>query len=77
MKTVRAGDANRQFSSILREVAQGEEVLVVARGRPVAKIVPVTKTSKTREAARTALLARIGCHAPDGKRNWTRTELYD
>lgn len=77
MKTVRAGDANRHFSTILRDVAQGEEVLVLARGRPVAKIVPVAKASKAREAARDALLSRIGGQAPDGKRGWTRDELYD
>jgi antitoxin (DNA-binding transcriptional repressor) of toxin-antitoxin stability system len=31
MKTVTAGDANRQFSSILREVVQGQAFTVLSR----------------------------------------------
>ena len=36
MKTVTAAEANRQFSTGLREVAHGESVLVTSRGKPVA-----------------------------------------
>jgi len=77
MRTVRAGEANRYFSSILRQVAQGEEVLVTARGKAVAKIVPVAKISQDREAARNVLLARLGGQSVSGNRAWKRSELYD
>ena len=33
MRTVTAADANRQFSSVLHEVSQGETFTVVSRGR--------------------------------------------
>ena len=42
MRTVTAADANRQFSSVLREVSQGETFTVVSRGRPVATISPTS-----------------------------------
>jgi prevent-host-death family protein len=42
MRTVTAADANRQFSSVLREVSQGETFTVVSRGRPVATIAPAS-----------------------------------
>jgi len=38
MKTISAADANRYFSSVLRDVAFGEVVTVVSRGKPVAVI---------------------------------------
>lgn len=41
MKTVSAATANRQFSALLREVALGERVTVLSRGKPVAAMVPV------------------------------------
>ena len=37
MRTVTAADANRQFSSVLREVSQGETFTVVSRGRTGAR----------------------------------------
>jgi prevent-host-death family protein len=77
MKTMAAADANRQFSAVLREVARGEQILVVSRGKPVAKIIPVEAMAGEREAARTALLARLQRQAPSGHRGWTRDELYD
>jgi prevent-host-death family protein len=40
MKNVSAGDANRHFSSLLRDVATGQVVTVLSRGKPVATISP-------------------------------------
>ena len=45
MKIVTAAEANRQFSAVLREVAQGESVLVTSRGKPVATIMPARQTT--------------------------------
>ena len=77
MKTMAAAEANRNFSAVLREVARGEQVLVVARGRPVARISPVHMAASEREAARMVLLARLQGQPLVGQRNWTREELYD
>jgi len=77
MKIISAADANRQFSSVLRQVSQGEVFTVVSRGRPVAAIGPAVVSDEERRAARSLLLARLQKHAATGCRNWTRDELYD
>ena len=81
MKTIAAAEANRQFSALLREVAQGAEVTVVSRGRPVAKIVLPGQSMAGAGGGRPALLARLKAQAArikrGAKRNWTRSDLYD
>lgn len=77
MQTVRAVDANRQFSSVLKQVSQGEEFLVVSRGKPVATILPFKKADNIHIAARDLLLERLRNQEPTGVRTWTRDELYE
>jgi len=77
MQTVRAVDANRQFSNVLKQVSQGEEFLVISRGKPVATIAPVRKADNAHVAARGLLLERLRHQEPTGVRNWTRDELYE
>lgn len=77
MRTVRAVDANRQFSSVLKQVSQGEEFLVISRGKPVATISPVKKADTSQLAARNLLLHRLRSQESTGVRNWTRDELYE
>ncbi len=77
MKTMAAAEANRHFSSVLRDVSHGEQILVVTRGKPIAKIVPVDTATPERARARAILMARLQEQAPSGERNWTRAELYD
>jgi len=77
MKTVSAATANRQFSSLLREVALGERVTVLSRGKPVAAMVPVAAEDLQRKEARRALLDRLSHQPASGSRNWTRSELYE
>lgn len=77
MKTVTASDANRQFSSVLREVAHGEIITVVSRGKPVATISPANAASAQRGAAKTTLLKRLKGQKVTGARNWNRDELYE
>jgi prevent-host-death family protein len=77
MQTVRAVDANRQFSSVLKQVSQGEEFLVISRGKPVATISPVRKADNAHVAARGMLLERLASQEPGGVRNWARDELYE
>jgi prevent-host-death family protein len=78
MKTVTAAVANRQFSAVLREVAQGGSVMVTSRGKPVATIAPVRSAKAARAgAAKRRLLAHLAQVQPVGVRDWTRDELYD
>jgi len=77
MQTIRAVDANRNFSNVLKQVSQGEEFLVISRGKPVATITPVKKADDTQVAARELLLKRLRHQQPVGARNWTRDELYE
>ena len=79
MKTVTAAEANRQFSAVLREVAQGERVMVTSRGKPVATIEPLRSRAATARAsaAKHRLFAHLATVRPLGARPWTRDELYE
>lgn len=77
MKTIAAAEANRRFSAILRDVKHGEQVLVLAHGKPVARIVPVDELSRERASARASLVTRLRRQAVAGARDWTRDELYE
>jgi prevent-host-death family protein len=72
-----AAEANRHFSSLLKDVARGEEILVVSRGRAVAKVLPFDSTTSERKSARNALMGRLSKQPPTGRRNWKRDELYE
>ncbi|MGH8509804.1 MAG: type II toxin-antitoxin system Phd/YefM family antitoxin [Gammaproteobacteria bacterium] len=77
MKIISARDANRHFSSVLREVATGETVIVTSRGKPVAAIAALPRDEPLRHAARQALLQRLRAQPATGQRAWTRAELYE
>jgi prevent-host-death family protein len=80
MKTITAAEANRQFSSVLRTVAQGQTVLVTSRGKPVATIAPahLDAALAAREQARQRLIDHLRQVRPTGvPRDWTRDELYE
>ena len=77
MKSISSADANRYFSAVLRDVSAGEEVIVVSRGKPVAKIVGVHVGDQTRQSAKAALLKRLRTQPVSGVRNWTRNDLYE
>lgn len=80
MHTISAAEANRQFSSLLRQVSRGETVTVLSHGRPVATISPAAEAGEPghdRANARARLLARLNREPAAGERNWTRDELYD
>ena len=77
MKTLSATNANRQFSSVLKNVSKGEEFVVISRGKPVATISPARTNDRARSAARTTLLKRLHKQKPTGARTWKRDELYE
>ena len=77
MKSISAADANRHFSALLREVSRGASVTVLSRGKPVAIIAPVdSNATRARAAAKRTLLSRLRKVPADGRREWTRDELY-
>jgi len=76
MRSVTASDANRNFSGLLRDVASGESIIIVSRGKPVAKISPV-ETKAGAISARESLLVRLSGQKPTGQRDWVRGELYN
>ena len=52
MKTVSAHEADKGFSKLLIDVAEGEEVVITVADRPIARLVPYeAKTRERREAA--------------------------
>ena len=59
MKTISAADANRHFSTLLRDVATGEVITVLSRGKPVATISPAGRENSQRETAKLSLLKRL------------------
>jgi prevent-host-death family protein len=77
MKTVTAANANRQFSSLLRDVRKGKDVTILSRGKPVAKITSINSEALQKEAMKDLLLSRLKTQKITGSpRNWTRDELY-
>jgi prevent-host-death family protein len=77
MKTITAANANRGFSSLLREVRKGEEITILSRGTPVAKITSVNSAALQKNAIKSLLLSRLKAQDVTGSRNWTRDELYN
>ena len=77
MKTITAANANRGFSNLLREVSKSEEITILSRGTPVAKITSVNSAALQKNAMKNLLLSRLKAQEVTGSRNWTRDELYD
>jgi prevent-host-death family protein len=77
MKTITAANANRGFSNLLREIRKGEEITILSRGKPVAKITSVNSELLQKKAMKNLLLSRLKAQDETGSRNWTRDELYN
>ena len=75
---VSASQANRSFSALLRQVAEGRSFTVESHGRPVATLAPAVPAGTSFGKARRALLARLDGQSASGEpRSWHRDELYD
>jgi prevent-host-death family protein len=79
MKTVSAREANQQFSRLLGEVAEGEEVVITRRGEPVATLTPYRGRPMTpeRKAAIERMLALMEKGFPLGGIRATRDEMHE
>jgi prevent-host-death family protein len=80
MRTVSAREANQSFSKLLQAVAEGEEVVITRRGKPVARLAPIA--SAPADAERQAEIVRIIAKLREGADlgepvTWTRDELYE
>lgn len=58
-RTITATEANREFSRVFNEVANGETYVVTARGKPVIKMTPVSAEEADREARKQRLKAYL------------------
>jgi prevent-host-death family protein len=76
-KIVSAAEANREFSSLLRGVREGQTYVVTSHGKPVARIIPAGDQEPTLLRAREALLARLEKEPIVDVGRWTRAELYE
>ena len=78
MKSVSAAEANRHFSSLLREVSRGVRVTVTSGGRPVATISAADRVEyPERAAAKRSSLSRLRATKATGTRDWSRHQLHD
>lgn len=74
---VSAAEANRNFSTVLRQVRDGRTYIVTSHGKPVARIVPVQDGDRVAGAARALLFDRLKAAPVQNAGTWTRDELYE
>jgi prevent-host-death family protein len=74
-RAISASEANQRFSELLREVGQGDSFVVISRGRPVARVVPVDTSAKQKSTRR--LLDFVDKLPRRNVGPWVRDELYD
>jgi len=60
MITATVSEAKSHLSALLRRVEQGETLLILHRGRPVARVSPITATDILVDEDRLARLERTG-----------------
>ncbi len=76
-ESMTATRANRNFSTVLRKVEEGNIVEVTNHGRTVAYVVPASAFKPNREAAKKRLLDYFRNKPGIEIRSWTRDELYE
>ena len=79
--TVGAREANQRFSHFLREVEQGNEVVITRNGKEVARLIPWPR--QLNERARLSLIEKVmkatkkGLPITHGNRRFSRDEMYE
>ncbi|CAN5300591.1 type II toxin-antitoxin system Phd/YefM family antitoxin [soil metagenome] len=79
-RSISATDANREFSRVVNEVANGETYIVTSHGKPVVRMAPVKKPAvdPAMVTARRAHLAALREKpAMDDRPRFTRDDFYD
>ncbi len=79
MRSVSAREANQQFARILGEVANGEEIVITRRGKPVAVLSPYEKRRLTpeQEAAIERVIEMMKRGIGTGARRFSRDEMHE
>ena len=77
MSYITAANANRLFSTMLREVREGGSYVITSHGRPVARMVPFGDPADEARVARNALFARLRTGRAQNLTRVTRDELYE
>ena len=72
--TITASDANQAFSKMLRQVQQGQDFVVMSRGRAVARVIPYTEDKV--QTGLISLLDRLEALPHRCLPNWSRDDLY-
>jgi prevent-host-death family protein len=77
MRSVSAREANQQFARILGEAANGEEIVITRRGKPVAVLAPYRRAPLTPEqkVAIEELVEMMKRGLVQGARRFTRDEM--
>jgi prevent-host-death family protein len=77
MRSVSAREANQQFARILGEAANGEEIVITRRGKPVAVLAPYRQAPLTpeQEKAIEELVEMMKRGLVHGGRRFTRDEM--
>jgi prevent-host-death family protein len=73
-RAITASDANQRFSEMLRDVLKGESYVVMSRGRPVARIVPIDRDRQLRSVA--SLLEFVEKLPRRHAGAWNRDDIY-
>ncbi len=73
-RAISASDANQHFSEMLRDVQNGESYVVMSRGRPVARVVPIDRDRQRRSVSSLLQFVQKLPHRHAGA--WTRDDLY-
>ena len=80
MRTVGARDANQKFAELLRQVESGEEITITRNGKPVARLSPArrkTRSERERKAAIAEMVSLMRRGLDLGGRRYTRDEMHD
>jgi prevent-host-death family protein len=79
-RSITATDANREFSRVVSDVANGDTYVVTSHGKPVMRMVPVHKPAVDPDlvAARRAHLAELNTKpAMEDCPRFSRDDFYD
>ncbi len=79
-KIISAADASEGFSSMLRQVQQGEDFLVLSQGRAVARVLPCQDSAAAGlpdGADMATVVARLRERPNRDLPGWTRSDLYE
>lgn len=73
-RAISASEANQRFSEMLRDVRQGQAFVVMSRGRPVARVMPLDDAGSA--PAIQNLLNFLESLPRRQGGDWTRDDLY-